>query len=128
MVTSDTFSQSSTVCREMESHQLREDIHFHVNMVISSWPVSDEKLNKVRQETPEDVSLKTVLDYTVGWGDVSLETQELFYVKNELSIVDGLLLRRNRIVITSTTRKEILEQIQNGHLSMKCQEWGNQGI
>lgn len=134
MVMSDTFPKSSTACREMESHQLREDVHFHVNIGISSWPVSDEKLNQIRQETPEDVSLKTVLNYIVrGWliykKDISLEAQELFDVKNDLITVDGLLLRRNRIVITSTMRIEILERIHNGHLGIrKCQEWANQAV
>lgn len=64
-VISDTFSQSTTAYKETESSQTEEDADFHVNMVTSSWPILDEKLNQVRQETQEYKSLKAMLDNTV---------------------------------------------------------------
>lgn len=62
---SDTFPQSSPAYKETESSQTEEDADFHLNMVTSSWPVLDEKLNQVRQETQEYMRLKVLLDNTV---------------------------------------------------------------
>ena len=51
-----------------DSINLQEDVHVFASEVISSWPVSDAKLNKIRKETQKDVNLKTALEYTIsGW-------------------------------------------------------------
>ena len=55
------------------------------------------------------MNLKTAMEYTlVGWAthrqDVWLAARELFDVRNELSVCDGLLLRGDRIVIPFSMR------------------------
>ena len=134
MLTSDTLSRSPASCSGQEGVRLQEDVHFHVNMISSSWPVSDAKLKEIRQKTREDVSLKAAFDYTLaGWPiykqDVMLSARELYNIRNELSVVDGLLLRGDRIIIPYAMRREILERIHDGHLGIsKCRERANQGV
>ena len=74
------------------------------------------------------------MEYTlVGWPtykqDVWLAARELFGVRNELSVCDGLLLRGDRIVIPFSVRSEILERIHDGHMGIgKCRERANQAV
>ncbi|KAK3762997.1 hypothetical protein RRG08_041613 [Elysia crispata] len=130
MVTSDTLSRSPAACSQ-ETSNLHEDVHFHVWMVTSSWPVSDGKLRQLKVETQQDVSLRTAINYTVmGWPtykqDVMLAARDLFDFRNELSLYDGLLLRGDKIVIPYSMRKEILDRIHDGHLGItKCRERAN---
>ena len=133
MVTSDTLSRSSAACSQ-ETSNLHEDVRFHVSMVTSPWPVSDGKLRQLKEETQQDVSLRTAINYTVmGWPtykqDVMLAARDLFDFRNELSLYDGLLLRGDKIVIPYSMRKEILDRIHDGHLGItKCRERANQGV
>ena len=97
------------------STQLSEDVDLHVNAITSSWPVSDAKLDQIREETKK-INLKTALEYTVtGWPthkqDVKLAARDFFAISGELSVCNGLLVKGDRIVIPYTMRKEILEYL-----------------
>ena len=133
MLTSDALSHSPTACSE-ESTKLQSDVFYHVSVITSSWPVSDEKLEQIRCETQKDVTLKTALNYTAkGWPtykeDVWLAARDLFGFRSELSVFEGLLLRGDQIVIPRSMRKEILQRIHDGHLGVtKCRERANQGV
>ena len=101
-----------------DSTQLSEDVDLDVNAITSSWPVSDAKLDQIREETKKDINLKTALEYTVtGWPtykqDVMLAARDLFAIRGERSVCKGLLVKGDRIVIPYTMRKEILERIHD---------------
>ena len=116
-----------------DSTQLSEDVDLHVNAITSSWPVSDAKLDQVREET-KDINLKTALESTVtGWPtykqDVMLAARDLFAIRGERSVCNGLLVKGDRIVIPYTLRKVILEWIHDGHMGItKCRERANQSV
>ncbi|GFN99392.1 Pol polyprotein [Plakobranchus ocellatus] len=107
MVTSDTLSRcpTSTSSRTLEVEQnLQNDIRFHVDVITSTWPITDEKLKEIKAKTQEDPILKTAFEYTTsGWPmykeDIKLAARELYGVRNELSVVDGLLLRGDPVLI-----------------------------
>ncbi|GFN96599.1 Pol polyprotein [Plakobranchus ocellatus] len=121
MVTSDTLSRcpTSTSSRTLEVEQnLQNDIQFHVDVITSTWPITDEKLKEIKAKTQEDPILKTAFEYTTsGWPMyeeyVKLAARELYGVRNELSVVDGLLLRGDCIIIPYKMRKEILNRIHD---------------
>ena len=74
-----------------DSTQLSEDVDLHVNAITSSWPVSDARLDQIREETKKDINLKTALEYTVtGWPtykqDVKLAARDFFAIRGELSV------------------------------------------
>ena len=61
--------------------------------------------------------------------DVKLTARDLFVIRGELSICNGLLVKGDRIVIHYIMRKEILERIHNGHMGItKCRELANQSV
>nr|KAG5701917.1 hypothetical protein BaRGS_014982 [Batillaria attramentaria] len=105
-----------------------EEVTAYVNCVRSSWPVTDAKLDKIREETQKDINLKTAMEYTAGgWPlykeNVQLAARDLFAVRGELSVWDGLLMRGDRIVIPYSLRSDMLERIHDGHLGIvKCRE------
>ena len=123
MVVADALSRSP-LNRESGNH-LQQDVQDHVNEITSSWPATDSKLSQIRKETVEYM--------LVGWPthkqDVWLAATELFGVRNELNVCDGLLLRDDRIVIPFSVRSEILERIHDGHMGIgKCKERENQAV
>ena len=127
LVIADALSRSPVV-EEVEESKSSRDVKAHIDGVASSWPVSDERLDRIAQQTQEDPVLKEVLQQTAsGWPryqqDFHLkpEIQKFFEYRGELSIYRGLLLRGSRIIIPAGMRKEILQKIHHGHLGIaKC--------
>lgn len=130
MLVADALSKSLVTTND--KGQLQDDVDVHVSAITSSWPVSDSKLDLIREETQKDVNIKTALEYTVsGWPtykqDVKLAARDLFAIRGELSVCDGILIRSERIVVPYSLRPEILERIHDGHMGIiKCHEWANQ--
>ena len=117
--TSDTLSRCPSKIFEIEQ-KLQNDVQFHVDVITSTWPITDEKLKEIKAKTQEDPILKAAFEYTIsGWPmyreDVKLAARYLYRIRNELSVVDGLLLRGDCIIIPYKMRKEILSEIHDGH-------------
>lgn len=131
MLTSDTLSRSPS---KETDNSVQEDIALHLNSVKESWPISDAKLNQIQADSMKDISLRIAMEYTLdGWPtyleDVKLAARNLFQVRNELSVVNGILLRGNRIVIPFSLQEEMLNRIHDGHLGVvKCRERAKQGV
>jgi transposase InsO family protein len=126
MEVADTLSRSPSLTQE--NCELEDKIRVHVDSVQASWPASDRFLDKIREETQKDVNLKAALDYTKsGWPtykeDVVLAARDLFAVRGELSVVNGLLTLGDRIVVPYSMRKQVLNLIHQGHQGIvKCRE------
>ena len=75
--------------------------------------VSDERLERIREETKKDVTLQTLMNVTLtGWPDsktsLPLCIREYWPYRDEMTAQDGWAYRGNRIVISQTLRTEIL--------------------
>lgn len=117
-----------------EKYDLEDQIEFHVNEITRTWPISDTRLEQIREATQNDINLRYAFEYTVsGWPaykeDVKLAAREFYGVKGELSVVDGLLVRDSRIIIPYNMRKTILDAIHEGHRGLtKCRQFANQCV
>jgi len=92
-----------------------EVITHHVDMVISSMPVSDRRLEEIREETANDPELKSLASVILhGWptakADCKPEVAPYFKVREQLSTADGLVLKGTCIVISSSMRKTVLQK------------------
>ncbi|XP_030596890.1 uncharacterized protein K02A2.6-like isoform X2 [Archocentrus centrarchus] len=97
-----------------------DDIQTHINMVSALLPVSDMKSKQIVDETAQDTELQHVIrNMSDGWPAGSCP---LFYhIRGELSVVNGLLLKQDKIVIPQKMRQEILTRVHEGHLGIeKC--------
>lgn len=96
------------------------DVQLHVNLISQSLPVSDRKSKQIAAETEKDPILQRVMkNLKEKWprGDC----QQYYNIRSELSVINGLLHRKNQIVIPQSLRKEMLKRLHEGHLGMeKC--------
>ena len=97
-----------------------------VNLITSSVPVSSDEIEMIREETARDVTLSLLRHYIhVGWPvDRRMLPRELhnfWNYREDLSMENGLITKGARLVIPSTLRSKVLEQIHKGHLGIeKC--------
>ena len=97
-----------------------------VNLITSNLPVSSTEIELIHEETSKDPTLTLLRHYIhMGWpNDRRMLPQELYMFWNyreDLSMENGLITKGARLLIPSTLRKKVLEQIHNGHLGIeKC--------
>ena len=97
-----------------------------VNLITSNIPVSSTEIELICEETSKDPTLTLLRHYIhMGWPiDRRMLPQELhtfWNYREDLSMEDGLITKGARLLIPSTLRKKVLEQIHEGHLGIeKC--------
>ena len=97
-----------------------------VNLITPNLPVSSTEIDLIHEETSKDPTLMLLKHY-IHMGcpnDCRILPQELhtfWNYREDLSMENGLITKGPRLLIPSTLRKKVLEQIHNGHLGIeKC--------
>ena len=91
------------------------EVSVHVDLVLSQIPASDEQLTKIAAETSQDPMLNKVIRCLDNeWPKNSCK--QYYPFRDELSVVNGILLKANRIVVPVSMRNEMLERIHDGHM------------
>lgn len=90
-------------------------IEAYVQSVASVWPLSDQHLDGIRNESKTDPILKEALHFTaMDWStypkNYAKDLFSLFAIKNELSIYQGFLIRGIKIVMPSSLSTAKLEK------------------
>lgn len=88
-----------------------------INVVL---PVSDEKLQQLKEETQKDEVLKKLKNFVeVGWPnqrkDVDTTVAIYWDFKEYISVHDGLLFKGDRLIVPESMRNEMLKTIHQGH-------------
>ena len=136
LVIADTLSRGPLPHESQQDdfQQVQQDVEAHIDLIKSTWPATDRRLEEISRETSQDRVLSAAVQYTAtGWPayqtDVGPELQELYAVRNELSVHNGLLIKANRIVIPTSLRADILDLIHAGHFGIqKCRERANSSV
>ena len=95
---------------------------------MSNLPVSDAKLEAIRQATANDpVMIKLQETLKLGWpanrSQAPNELKPYWTFREELSEPHGIILKGEKIVIPKALRKEMLAKIHTSHLGMvKCKQ------
>ena len=93
---------------------------------MSNLPVSSTEIELILEETSKDPTLTLLRHYIhMGWPiDHRMLPQELHTFckyREDLSMENGLITKGARLLIPSTLRRKVLEQIHDGHLGIeKC--------
>jgi len=98
---------------------------FEIN-IVQALPISEAKLEKLKQETLKDPSLQE-LKNTVekGWPEtkteISISISPYWSYRDEISTSDGILFRGERVIVPKGMQTEMLCAIHSSHLGMeKC--------
>ncbi|XP_063388061.1 uncharacterized protein K02A2.6-like isoform X1 [Cydia fagiglandana] len=127
MYISDFLSRSFLVDKNDETKEFDEEFNkeivCHVEVMIDSLPISSDKRQLIAMKTNEDATLSCLKDYIHnGWPNSKNNLNELvkpfWNFRNELSLVDQIILRNNLIVIPVALQKMMLEIIHEGHLGL----------
>ena len=105
-------------------NNVEEEIALQIHLIQSNLPVSKPKLEEIRGETAKDEPLKDLIEIIKrGWPEtkacVSNSTRMYWDVRDELSELNGIILRGERILIPISMRKEMLERIHQGHMGIE---------
>lgn len=84
---------------------------------VESLLVSDQKLKQIAEKTAKDPVLQAVFDnLNNDW--VKSSCAHFYNVRQEISVADGILLRRDRIIVPQVLREEMLSRIHEGHFGI----------
>ncbi|KAL8616163.1 hypothetical protein ACOMHN_066649 [Nucella lapillus] len=87
-------------------------------------PVSDSKMQEIRKATAEDPQLR-ILQSTIqdGWPekrqDCNSNIIKFWNFRDELAIIDGILLKGEKIIIPKALQKEMVQKIHTCHLGVE---------
>lgn len=100
------------------------DIEAQVHMVISNLPVSNEKLEEFKNETKKDTTLRTLTETVLsGWPETkqqaAKEIQAYWNYRDEISAVEGILFKGERLIVPAAMRAEMLQRVHESHLGIE---------
>ena len=120
----DCLSRQPLNCADAIAQKMERDIQDHEDAVINGLPASDSRIEEIRKAQEASDQISTAAHYTrVGW-PAAEACHPYFPVRDQLSVVNGLLLYGNRLIIPPELRGVILSRIHgDGHMGInKCRE------
>ena len=111
---------------DCSSDRMEEELTCAVNLVISNIPVTDKRMQEIRDGTKNDKSLRILQRMILnGWPDsqsqIPEEVRPYWNIRDELSEAAGVLLKGERLIIPSCLQQDILQPIHMGHMGItKC--------
>ena len=99
-------------------------IVLYVHLLTSNLPVSKPELEEIKEATANDPSLKELKDMIKsGWPETKSRApasiQVCWNVRDELSEVEGVTLKNDRMLVPSSMRNELLQRIHQGHMGIQ---------
>lgn len=117
LMVADTLSRASL---HNETSTTEEDVRIHVDSIKAQMPVSTAKWAVIANETQKDEHLREVIEIIHRSGEVMLDNPYQYF-KDELSVLDGVLLKGTKIVVPISMRKQMLKLVHEGHFGVeKC--------
>ena len=120
---------ADTLSRAYLTHQIKpeipeEETQCHIHSIIKSIPVSMTKLEEFKKETANDEDLQKLKAFIQqGWPDdkrtIPSAVKPYLTHQDEISEVEGVMLRGNRIIVPKSMRKEMKSRIHEGHLGIE---------
>ncbi|XP_041485958.1 uncharacterized protein K02A2.6-like [Lytechinus variegatus] len=127
MFTADTLSRAVDPKAELNV-ETEEDIRVYVDMIVQAMPVTSNKRQEIVEETKKDVELQELLaTIRNGWPESKQQCpariKQYWNIRSELSEADGIIFKGSKIVIPTSMRRYILNQVHEGHLGIeKCKK------
>lgn len=86
-------------------------------------PITERRMNIIKESTKTDQTLQSLKSVIMdGWPEdkhnVAPEVMPYFHFRDELTVVDGIILRGDRVVIPVDMRATMKEKIHSSHLGV----------
>lgn len=115
----DTLSRANRSQGKRSSTEV--EVEAQVNMVYQAVSATQAQLDKIATETCKDEVLSAVKNNILnGWENGECPAYAPF--REDLCIVNGLILKGDRIIIPVSMRKEMLKRVHEGHLGIEKQK------
>lgn len=119
LFTADVLSRNPLTSSPAEDSTLENEIKEYEALAIELLPASSDMLTRIRKALTQDATLSLVMEYcSTQWPPVTILTEQCrkyATVADELTLVDGLLLRGTRLVIPAALRHEVMTHLHAGH-------------
>ena len=116
---SDYTSRHPMPLHECSKFELRttKEVRHYVNYIVSCDTPKAVTKEQVKESTDEDPALQALKRCIhQGWIDTKVTSiQEYKHVFHELTTVDGIVLRGDRIVVPAKLRQKMIEIAHEGH-------------
>ena len=96
----------------------------YVDAILKQMPVSDKKLEEIRNATKDDNELKELQKYVQqGWPDspkdIPAMIRPYWNYRDEITVIDGIIFKSQKLMIPKALRHEILGRIHTGHMGVQ---------
>ena len=123
MTCTDTLSRAA-LHKDTKVELTDVDIKSQVHSVISNLPITDRRLENIRDETRKDETMQLLKNLTIdGWPKkrtmVRDDAKPYFNIREDLNVVNDLLLKGSRIVIPKSLIQEMKTALHTGHLGIE---------
>ena len=103
---------------------IESEITKHVNGIMSNLPASDQKIERIVKEANKDSILTEVCEYIKeGWpiakNQCSRRVAPYWEHHSNWTILKGLIMLGDRIVIPKNLQADILQKIHGGHCGIE---------
>ena len=119
----DTLSRAPASISTKDDQLLQSEADVYVQAAMLALPATEKRLNEIRKKQKEDQVCDQVMrSCKRGWPTVKslpASVRKFYPVAAELSIQRGLLLRGGRLVIPTALRRQVLNQLHEGHQGIK---------
>ena len=117
LATADSLSRAPAGQPQEKDREFETDVASFVNSVIEGLPATKDRLDEIRMKQREDEVCIKVANYCKnGWPQqVSPKIKPYETLKSDISLQQGLLMYRDRIIIPSALREDILGKLHGGH-------------
>ena len=118
----DTLSRAHLPNSKSEEETLELD--FQAISMISTLPVSDDKLKEIKEETRKDETMQTLVKIiNEGWPShkdhLPSSLKPLWNYRDELTEVEGVVFKSDKIFIPSSLRENILQKTHQSHMGIE---------
>ena len=125
-ILADTLSRAHL--EEMTDDIPEEELTAQVHMVYENAPATKSRLEEIKEETAKDPGLKKVTKCVMeGWpnskDNIPNEAKSYWSFREELSIINGIVFKGERLVIPEVMRKKVLEQLHQAHMGIEKTKW-----
>jgi len=109
-----------------EVDDTHEAFDAQVHLVVTILPVSDQKMPDLQTSTASDPDMKQLIAVIKeGWPDhrnsFPPSGKPFWNYRDELSVMESLVFKGERIVVPVALRKDMLRRLHTGHMGMvKC--------